>query len=66
MSAVSQEELGDGPNEKGLAERPFHPFQEGGLTCACSWQTIGTHGGVGCVCDGWLVEKEESAGPVRS
>jgi hypothetical protein len=32
MSAVWQEELGDGANEEGLAERPFHPFQEGGLT----------------------------------
>jgi len=36
MSAVWQEELGDGANEEGLAERPFHQFQEGGLTSACS------------------------------
>ena len=35
MPAVWQEELGDGANE-GLAERPFHLFQEAGLTSACT------------------------------
>ena len=34
MSAVWQEELGDGAHEEGLAERIFRPFQEGGLTPA--------------------------------
>lgn len=32
MSAVWQEELGDGAHEEGLAEKLFHPCQEGGLT----------------------------------
>jgi hypothetical protein len=32
MSAVWQEELGDGAHEEGLARRLFHPFHESGLT----------------------------------
>ena len=37
MSAVWQEELGDGAHEEGLAKRLFHPFQEGGpSTSVCS------------------------------
>lgn len=32
MSALWQEELGDGAHEEGRAKRLFHPFQEGRLT----------------------------------